>query len=201
LDPRPIEDVLGSALATGGVDSLAVLYPDLHRRYYGAGVYDLRVGTLAAMAGRLAEEGRYEEALGLSGVNDSAHGGDPDARRVTLGLRIQRTLDAAGPEAAVQLFQELRETEAEDALGFSVLDGIGWRTYRLDRQAEALVLLTANRDAYPDLYFTFESLVEARHGVGEISREEIIVAYEAYLEDDPDNEMARAQLTNHRRRR
>ena len=199
LDPRPIEDVLGSALELGGVDSVAVLYPQLHRRYYGGGVYDLRVGTLASMSRQLAEAGRYEDALVLSEVNESAHGGDPGARRVTLGLRIQQALDETGPEAAVDLFRELRETEPDEALGFSVLDGIGWRTFRLDRQQEALVLLRANRDAYPDLYFTFESLIEARHGAGEISREEIIAAYEAYLEDDPENEMAQAQLTNHRR--
>ncbi|NNF25988.1 MAG: c-type cytochrome [Gemmatimonadetes bacterium] len=199
LDPRPIEDVLGSALALGGVDSVAVLYPVLHERYYGAGVYDLRVGTLASMASRLAEEGRYEDALKLSAVNETAHSGDPGARRVTLALRIQRALDESGPESAVEVFHGLRETEPDEALGFSVLDGIGWRTYRIDRQEDALALFRANREAYPDLYFTFESLVEARHGAGEISREEIIAAYEAYLQTDPDNEMAQAQLTNHRR--
>lgn len=201
LDPRPIEDVLGSALELGGVDSVAVLYPELHRRYYGGGVYDLRVGTLASMASRLAEEGRYDDALRLSEVNETAHSLDPGARRVTLGLRIQRALDESGPAAAIAAFEELRVSEPEEALGYAVLDGIGWRTYRIDRQQDALALFRANREAYPDLYFTFESLVEARHGAGEISREEIIAEYEAYLEDDPDNEMARAQLTNHMRAR
>ncbi|NNM35262.1 MAG: c-type cytochrome, partial [Gemmatimonadetes bacterium] len=104
LDPRPIEDVLGSALERGGVDSVAVLYPVLHERYYGAGVYDLRVGTLASMASELAEEGRYEDALRLSDVNETAHAGDPSARRITLALTVQRALDASGPEAAVQVF-------------------------------------------------------------------------------------------------
>ena len=199
LDPRPIEDVLGSALESGGVDSVAALYPQLHGRYYGAGVYDLRVGTLASISRGLAEEGRYDDALTLSEVNESAHG-DTEARQVTLALRIQRALDETGPAAAVTLFNDLRDTEPEDALGFSILDGIAWRTYRLDRPQEALVLLRANREAYPDLYFTFESLVEARHGAGEISREEIIGAYVAFLEENPGHAMAEAQLTNHRRR-
>ena len=200
LDPRPVGQVLGGALASGGVDSVSVLYRDLHGRYFGAGVYDLRVSTLASMASGLAEEGAYDDALTLSAVNEEMHPDDPAARRVTLALRVQRALDQSGSDAAIQVFQEMRADESAEVLTMSVLDGVGWRTFRLGREAEGLVLFRANREAFPDSYFTFESLVEARHAVGEITQDEIIRAYEDYLAQDPENGMAEAQLTNHRRR-
>lgn len=200
IDPRPIDEVLASALELGGVDSVAVLYRDLHGRYYGAGVYDLRVGTLAALASELAVAGAYSDALSLAAVNEDTHPGEPSARRFTMQLEVQRILDEEGVDAALARFAEMLRDEPGEVATQSVLDGIGWQVYRTGREEEALHLFRANRAAFPEIYFTFESLVEAEFGAGEITRDEIIAAYVAYLERDPGNEMAEAQLTNHRRR-
>ena len=200
VDPRPLPEVLAAAEEAGGLDSLVVTYQSLFRRYYGADAYDFRVGVLAGVARARAETGAYDDALRLSSVNEEAHPADPNARRVTLGLEIQRALDEDGPEAAVRTFERLLASESDGVLNEFVLDAVGWRTYRMDREADALPLFRANRNAFPDSYFTFESLIEARHGAGEISLDEIIRAYEAYLQENPGHEMARQNLTNHRRR-
>lgn len=200
VDPRPLASVLAEAERQGGLDSLVVTYRALFERYYGADAYDFRVGVLAGLARARAEEGRYAEALRLSALNEEAHAGDPQARRVTLGLEIQRALDEDGPEAALRRFERLRASEPAEVLTESILDAVGWRTFRLDREEDALPLFRANRAAFPDSYFTFESLVEARRGAGEITREEIIRQYEAYLQENPGHEMAQQNLTNHRRR-
>lgn len=200
VDPRPLLDVLAGAEEVGGLDSLVTTYRTLFERHYGSDAYDFRVSVLAGLAAERAEAGNYDEALRLSAVNEEAHPADPDARRTTLALRIQKALDQAGPEAAVREFDAIAASEPDSVVSFSILDGIGWRTYRQDREADALVLFRANREAFPDLYFTFESLVEARFGAGEITREEIIQAYERWLDEHPGHAMAQAQLTNLRRR-
>ena len=200
LDPRPLTDVLAGAYTAAGADSVAVVYRALHQRYFGSDAYDFRVGVLARMAGGLAESDAYEDALVLARVNEETHPDDASARRATVSLRVQEALDRDGVDAALARFGDLRRSEPADVLTFSVLDGIGWRTFRLDRQAEALPLFRANRDAFPESYFTFESLSEALHAAGEIDRDEIIRRYESYLEENPGHSMAEAQLTNHRRR-
>lgn len=199
VDPRPLLQVLAGAESNGGLDSLIVAYRTLFDRYYGGDAYDFRVGVLAGLASERAERGEYDDALRLSAVNEEAHPDNPDARRFTLALRIQRELDERGPDAAVREFHSLRMSEPEGVVTYSLLDGIGWRTYRQDREEQALVLFRTNREAFPDLYFTMESLVEAQFGTGQITREQIIAAYEAWLEAHPGHQMAQDQLTNLRR--
>lgn len=200
LDPRPLPLLLAEAELAGGVDGLATTYRRIHNRFNGSAAYDLRAHVLAGLAREKAEEGAFDEALTLSRVNEETHPGDASARRVTLSLLVLRALDTEGPEAAVAVFDELKASEPNDILTFSVLDGVGWRTFRLDRQPEALVLLRKNRESFPDLYFTFESLVEARHSAGEITTEQIIAEYETFLEANPGHRMAQQNLTNHRQR-
>jgi len=200
VDPRPLPMLLADAERAGGLDSLITAYRGVHGRFYGASAYDLRVGVLANLASERAESGDFDDAISLSTLNEETHPSDPSARRVTLSLHITRKLDEEGPGAAVNLFDEFRTAESNDVLTFSVLDGVGWRTFRQDRQADALVLLRRNREAFPDLYFTFESLVEAEYVSGEITQEEIILAYERFLEENPGHAMAEQNLTNHRRR-
>ena len=81
-----------------------------------------------------------EGSLTLSAVNEETHPDDPAARRVTLALRVQRALDQTGSDAAIQVFQELRAQESAEVLTMSVLDGVGWRTFRLGREAEGVSL-------------------------------------------------------------
>lgn len=201
VDPRPLPLLIAEADLAGGVDSVETVYRTIHSRYFGGSAYDLRVGVLAGMAQQRAEEGAFDEAIRLSVLNEDTHPGDASARRVTLSLHVMRALDTEGVDAALAVFDRLAATEDPDVLTFSILDGVGWRTYRLDRQDEAMPLFRRNREAFPDLYFTFESLVEAQRGVGEITVDEIIAAYEEYLEANPGHTMAQQQLTNHRRRR
>ena len=199
VDPRPIEEVLAGAYEAAGADSVAVLYRILHGRYFGSDAYDLRVGTLSSLAAELAEDDSYDDALLLSAVNEETHPDEPSARRLTLMLRGQRALDEVGVAAALAEFAAQRATESAEVLSFSIMDQVGWRTFRLGLESEGLSLFRANREAYPNEYFTFESLIEARHAAGEISRDEIIAGYRNYLREHPENSMAQAQLTNHER--
>ena len=201
IDPRPLTTLLSQAERAGGVDSLLATYRRAHARHFGGSAYDFRVSVLAGIAQQKAEQGTFVDALRISGLNEETHPSDPSARRVTLSLRVLQALDTDGPQAAVDVFDALLDEEPGEVLTYAVLDGVGWRTYRLDRPEDALVLFRRNRDAFPDLYFTFESLVEARFGAGEITRDEIIAAYEAYLEEHPGHAMTQQQLTNLRRRR
>ena len=159
-----------------------------------------RVGVLAGLAQQKAEQGAFADALRLSALNESTHPGDASARRTTVSLLIMQALDTDGPDAALVVFEELSRAEPASVLTYSVLDGLGWRTFRQDRADEALPLFERNREVFPSLYFTFESLVEAQFGAGVIHRDEIIRQYEAYLADNPGHEMAQQQLTNLRRR-
>ncbi len=201
VDPRPIQMVLAEADEVGGIDSISAIYRRLHDRYFGSDAYDLRVQVLAGLAANRQARGDHTAALALSRLNEETHPDDPDARRVSLSLMILQELAESGAEGAVGRWQGLRASEPEGIVTYGILDNIGWQIYRQDRPAEALVLFRANREAFPDLYFTFESLVEARRGAGEITLDETIQAYETWLADHPGHEMAEAQLTNHRRRR
>ena len=199
LDPRPLPLLLADAETLGGVDSVLATYSRIHRRFFGAAAYDLRVGVLASLAHTKAESGDFSDALRLSALNEETHPTDPSARRVTLTLRVMEALDTRGPSAAIAEFESMLTEESRDVLTYSVLDGVGWRTYRQDREDEAIPLFVRNREAFPDLYFTFESLVEAQHGAQVITRADIIQAYESFLEANPGHQMAQQQLTNHRR--
>jgi hypothetical protein len=200
VDPRPLPLLLQAAEEAGGVDSVTAVYRAIHNRFYGAAAYDLRVRVLASLAQEKAEQGDFEDAIKLSTLNEETHEGDASARRVTLRLHVLQALDTEGPAAAVAVFDEMMGVESAAVLAYSVLDGVGWRTFRLDRWDEAMVLFRRNREAFPDLYFTFESLVEAQQATGEITQDEIIRQYEEFLEANPGHAMAERQLTNHRRR-
>jgi len=196
VDPRPLPDLLSASYAAGGADSVGTIYRDLHRRYFGSDAYDFRVSVLSAMAAALANDDEYEDALTISALNEETHPTERVARRATLGLMLQRTLDDEGPGPAIRQFERFRAQEPPGVVTYDLLDGLGWRTFRLDRAADALPLFRANREAFPDLYFTFESLTEARFGAGETTLAQAIAAYEGWLEEHPGHEMAQVQLRN-----
>ena len=196
VDPRPLPDVLSASYAAGGADSVATVYRSLHRRYFGSDAYDFRVSVLSGMAAGLAAVDEYDDALAISALNEETHRTDAVARRSTLGLMLQRTLDEEGPAATLRQFEQIRSQEARGVANYSLLDGLGWRTFRLDRPEDALPLFRANREVFPDLYFTFESLTEALYSAGETSLGEAMAAYEGWLEDHPGHEMAQVQLRN-----
>ncbi len=199
VDPRPLPDLLAAVYESDGAEGVVREYRRLHARYFGSDAYDFRVAVLANMARALAGRELYDDALAVSAANEETHREEPSARRVSLGLRVQRALDADGASAAMEEFDRMRSSEPEEVLTFAVLDGVGWRTFRLGRHADALVLLEANRAAFPEEYFTFEGLNEALYAAGEITRDEIVRRYEAWLQEHPGHAMAEAQLTNRRR--
>lgn len=201
LDPRPIGVRLAEANAVGGVDSMATVYRRLHAEYFGSDAYDFRVDVLANEALTRAMGGDFEDAMALALVNEETHPGDLDARRFTLTLELYAAFADGGAEAVLTRWREQRSSEPDGVVTYGLLDGVGWTIYRQDQQMGALALFEANREAFPDLYFTFESLVEAQHGAGVITRDEIIATYEAWLEEHPGHEMAQQNLTNHQRRR
>jgi Flp pilus assembly protein TadD len=67
--PRPLADLLGAAVAAGGADSAARAYRALRERYYGRSAYDFGEGTLVIVAGRLARERRFDDAVMIARLN------------------------------------------------------------------------------------------------------------------------------------
>jgi hypothetical protein len=67
--PVPLIDVLAQALTAGGADSATAAYRGLRERFHGRAAYDFGDGTLNTFAGRLAREGRFDEALRMVQLN------------------------------------------------------------------------------------------------------------------------------------
>lgn len=67
--PVPLIDLLTQALTVGGPDSATATYRGLRHRFHGSAAYDFSEGTLNIFAGRLARQGRFDEALRMVQLN------------------------------------------------------------------------------------------------------------------------------------
>ncbi len=67
--PKTIQQVLGEAIAAGGLDSAVVTYRRLRQQYYGGAEYDFARGALNEFAMGRARRGDAETALGLLELN------------------------------------------------------------------------------------------------------------------------------------
>lgn len=190
-DPRPIEDVLVEAYDAGGADAVVARYRELRERYFGADAYDFRVGVLSGIAQRLATRGAYDDALRVSALNEEVFPDDASAPMVSASLRVQQALREEDVDAALAEFERLRAARPE-AVGWSVLDGIGWGYYRADLKDVAYRLFRKNLETFPDVYVPHESLADALWFDGR--RDEAIAGFEAWLEHHPDHVMARRRL-------
>ena len=180
------------------MDSLAAVYTALRARYHAAGAYDFRLSVLSGVARALAGEGRWDDALRVSGLNEEHFADDPDARRGTLHLELARALEEGGLEALFAAWERAREAEAPGLVTPGVLDAHGWPLWRASRTGEALRLFRRNWEAFPDRYLPNESLSSALVSSGEV--EEGLALLERWVEAHPDDDQARQVLLNLRRR-
>jgi predicted negative regulator of RcsB-dependent stress response len=67
--PAPLLDLLAQAEAAGGKDSATKVYRGLRERFYGRAAYDFGEVTLNTFAGRLARDGRFDDALSMVQLN------------------------------------------------------------------------------------------------------------------------------------
>jgi tetratricopeptide (TPR) repeat protein len=67
--PRPIEQIVQAAYATGGADSAEAVYRALRQRYYGRSAYDFGETPLAEVAGDLRSQGKLADAVRLYVLN------------------------------------------------------------------------------------------------------------------------------------
>lgn len=194
-DPRPLTTVLWATYQTSGVDSTIAHYRRLRVRYYEADAYDFRAGTLARVAGGMARSGAFADATAMAEVNLETHPGDVGAQTHLWQLGLERTVHEQGVEAAMAEFDELKDNHP-DAVGWSVLDGLGWGLFRQGEQDVALAVFQKNLDAFPDDYVPNESMADGLYFSERKDVTGAIEIFESWLERHPDHAMAQRRLTN-----
>lgn len=195
-DPRPLPGVILSAYEAGGIDSAEARYRTLRARYFGRDSYDFRVGVLGGIAVELADRGALDDAIALAAVERDVYPDSATAARAWMRLRLERTIDADGMDAA---FAELDAMEAHlgsEVMTPGLLDGLAWRLFRRERQAEAVAIVRRNLARFPDEYIPNESMAFILRATGDQAGAERIL--ERWLERHPDHERARRLLINMR---
>ncbi len=193
-DPRPLQSVLWAAYEAGGIDSVVTRYRVLRARYFGGDAYDFRIGVLIEVAMRMANGGAIDDAITLADLNAERFADRPAARRAWVQLRLEKTIDAVGVEAALEELSQLEATLGRGVVTASLLDNLGWRLMRSNRETQARAVLEANVERFPDSYVPLESIAWVLADSGE--REGAFELIERWLERFPNHARARQFLIN-----
>lgn len=113
----------------------------------------------------------------------------------TLEAELSGALESKGADAAVARYRELRAASYGRGgydFGQGTLNALGERLLGRSQPADALALLTLNREFFPDAPWLRYLLGEAHRALGH--REEAIAEYERSIALDPENPMARQRL-------
>ena len=114
----------------------------------------------------------------------------------TLEADLSGVVESKGVEAAVARYRELRASSYGGGGGYDfgqgTLNVIGERLLGRQQPAEALALLTLNREYFPDAPWVRYLLGEAHRALGH--RDEAIAEYERSMALDPGNPMPRQRL-------
>jgi tetratricopeptide (TPR) repeat protein len=113
----------------------------------------------------------------------------------TLGADLMGVLDSKGREAAVARYRELRASSYGRGgydFGQGTLNALGEQLLGRNQPADALALLTLNREFFPGAAWTRYLLGEAHRALGH--RQEAITEYEKSTALEPQNPMARQRL-------
>ncbi len=196
-DPRPLPNVLWAAYEAGGIDSATARYRGLRERYFGRDAYDFRVSVLPEIAMGMANNGSIDDAIALTALNVDANPGVAYAEAAWVAFRMERIVDGEGVDAALAGLRRMESEISPEAMSPGLLDGLGWRLWRSDRQPQAIAIIEANYARLPDEYVPNESMAFILSEQGEQERAEAIL--ERWLEKYPDHARARRLLTNMRR--
>ena len=113
----------------------------------------------------------------------------------TLEAELGGVLESKGADAAVARYRELRAAwygRGGYDFGQGTLNGLGERLLGRGKPADALALLTLNREFFPDAPWLRYLLGDAHRMLGH--REEAIAEYERSIALDPENPMVRQRL-------
>ena len=192
-DPRPLPTVLLATYESGGIDSVRTRYRRLRARYYGSDAYDFRVGALIGVAVRMADQGGIDDAIALAALNADVYPDRPSSQRAWVQLRLERTIDTNGVDAALRELNELEGDLRRGVMSPGLLNDLGWRLMRSDREPQAVAILEANYEKFPDQYIPLESMAFVW---SETEPERAFDILEAWLEKHPDHSRARRLLVN-----
>ena len=169
-------------------------YRELRDRYLGGDAYDFRAHVLPGIALLMADEGSIDDAIELAGVNAEVHPESASAQQAWLALRLEKTIDARGIEAALAELAAMESTLSDDVLSPGLLDSLAWRLNRSEREAAGHALIEANFERFPDRYRALESMAFI---LADTDRKERAFALlEDWLESNPDQARARRLLVN-----
>ncbi len=139
-------------------------------------------------------ETRIDDAIAMAALNVEVSPSDAAAKRVWIGLRLERTINASGVDAALDELDRMESELAEGVLSPGLLDAIGWRLFRKDRRSEATAILSRNLEKFPELYIPNESMAFILNARGE--QESALRILEQWLDKHPDHDRARNLLSN-----
>ncbi len=197
-DPRPLPTVLQAAYATGGIDSLVARYRGLRERYFGADAYDFRTGTLIGVAVGLADRGAIDDAIAVAALNADVNANDRVSQQAWVQLTLERTIDAQGVDAALRQLEAMSSELRTGVYGPDLLNNLGWRLMRSNRQAKAVALFEENFRRFPGEYIPLETMAFV---FADSQPERAFALLEGWLAEHPDHDRGRQLLINLRRRR
>lgn len=194
-DPRPLPAVLWVAYEDGGVDGATKKYHELRERYYGGDAYDFRVHVLPRIAVAMADQGAIDDGIALAALNADVYPEVAYAKRAWVALKLERTIDTDGVEAALAELKEMEPSLGSDVVTPGLLDSMAWRLNRSDREAQGHALIEANYAKFPNEYLAIESMVFILSADSD-RKEEAFAMLERWLDENPDHARARRLLIN-----
>ena len=121
--PRNINVQLSRVYQQDGLDAALGEFKSLREEHFGAGKYDLRSTTLNALAQRLLEGGKQDEALAVLEANRELHPDSADLE-AAFGFFHLQTGDAEQAEAAFKRSLELDPENRGAQFGMSRLQAM-----------------------------------------------------------------------------
>jgi hypothetical protein len=121
--PVPLATHLVETATRAGADSAVRAYRALHARYYGRDAYDFSEPTLNTAAFRLAQAGKFEEALAMLKLNEERYPASASVH-VSRGNVVLMRGDTSGAAAA---FREALRRDSTSNEARSRLRDIGQR--------------------------------------------------------------------------
>jgi tetratricopeptide (TPR) repeat protein len=190
--PRALQDLLLEAYDEGGFESAKQQYEELKERYYGRYSYDFSDIVWPDVATQVNARGALDDAVHMLEYNVKAFPQSVFAQRMYVPADLLYTYREQGPEAGTRRYHELKEQYHQRAFVEQMLNTVGYRLLRQQRNAEAIAAFLLNTEQFPESANTYDSLGEGYMEAGETAL--AIENYERSLTLDPDNDNAKQKL-------